>query len=250
MSLPKDMKRILRWIAGEVWEKINLPGAYRELKKLGKKHGKRFFWAALGWELIEDVVFPLISWAMGVPELIPLFLVLHFEPIVYPVFFWGFRMYDRAKGREPWEPDRSAQSSYWRSAGKVVVYKLAIVGWFLSIFLRLGLSTWALVAYVGLMAAFGFVHERIWHDSNYGIRLDDTVNAKRVVAKALTYRLVSTMILCPLLRASFSSVPWRALLACQWVGLVLYLVLEAVWSRSGWGIAPTPQVLPTSKESP
>jgi len=234
----KDLKLILLWVIGKVWEKVNFPAAYRELKALGKKHGKRFFWVALLWEIIEDVVFPFISWKMGVPELIPLFLIMHFEPIVYPAFFWGFRMYDRAKGREPWEPDRSAQSSYWRSVSKVVVYKLAVAGWFVAILLKLGLSPWALVAYVGLMTAFGFIHERIWHDSNYGIRMDDSVAAKRVIGKALTYLVVSTMTLYPLLRASFQVTPWKALLACQVAGLVLYLVLEAVWSRSVWGVTP------------
>lgn len=234
----KDLKRILLWVLGEAWEKINFPAVYRELKELGKKHGKRFFWAALVWELIEDVVFPFLSWLMGVPELIPLFLIMHFEPIAYPAIFWGFRMYDRAKGREPWEPDRSAQSSYWRSAGKVVVFQLAVAGWFVAILLQFNPSPRALVAYIALMSAFGFVHERIWHDSNYGIRADDSVEPKRVFAKALTYLIVSTMTLYPLLRASFSTVPWKALLACQSVGLALYLVLEAVWARSDWGVSP------------
>ena len=233
------VKRFIHWVLTEAWEKINIPGAYRGLRELGAKHGKRFFWAAVIWELIEDVVFPFIAWKCGMPELIPLFLVLHFEPIVYPAFFWGFRMYDRMNGREPWEPDRANQSSYWRSAAKVLVYKLAIGGWFVAILLRLGLSPWAIGAYVGLMSAFGFVHERIWHDSNYGIRSeDDGVELKRIVAKAVTYRLISTMVLYPLLRAFFGAVPWLALLACQGTGFVLYVVLEAVWARSGWGVAP------------
>src|SRR5271154_5174390 len=98
---------MLRWILKEVWEKINFPKVYRGIKELGKKHGRRFFWAAIIWEMIEDIVFPFIAWLCGVPELIPVFLVLHFEPIVYPVFFWAFRTWDRLHGREPWEPARS-----------------------------------------------------------------------------------------------------------------------------------------------
>lgn len=75
---------MISWLLKEAWEKINIVATWRTIKALGKKYGKRFFWAALIWEIIEDVVFPFISWKMGVPELIPVFLILHFEPIVYP----------------------------------------------------------------------------------------------------------------------------------------------------------------------
>lgn len=230
--------KAIRWALGEVWEKINVVAAYRELVKLGKKHGRRFFWAALVWELIEDGLFPLLSWWAGVPELIPLFLIFHFEPIAYPAIFWGFRMYDRARGREPWEPDRSVQSSYWRSVGKVVVYKLAITGWFVAILLHFNLSPKALAAYVGLMTLFGFIHERIWHDTNFGIRQDDTVQFKRTLAKATTYRLVSSMMMYTLLKALLGHEPWVPLLSCQALGFVIYLSLESIWSKSGWGVLP------------
>lgn len=124
---------MIKWIINVIWDKVNFPKVYREIKALGKKHGKRFFWAALIWEFIEDVVFPFIAWKAGVPALIPIFLVLHFEPIVYPAFFWGFRMWDRAHGKEPWEPDRSAQSAYWRSVTKVAIFQFAVSGWLLHV---------------------------------------------------------------------------------------------------------------------
>jgi hypothetical protein len=240
--------RIVRWVLGQLWEKINLPAIYRELRALGKKHGKRFFWAALIWELIEDVLFPYLSWLAGMPELIPLFLVLHFEPIVYPVFFWAFRTYDRYKDREPWEPDRSAQSSHWRSAVKVGVYKVASLGWFTAVFLAWHATPKMLVLYAVLMALFGFIHERIWHDSNYGILPNDVVEVRRITMKALTYRIVSTMIFYPFLRATLGTVPWKLLLLCQGVGLVLYIVLESVWARSMWGCSPVSQ--PKTEEVP
>lgn len=231
--------KAVRWALGEVWEKVNIVGTYRELVRLGKKHGRRFFWAAIVWELIEDGLFPLLSWWAGVPELIPLFLIFHFEPIAYPAIFWGFRMYDRARGREPWEPDRSVRSSYWRSVSKVVVYKLAITGWFLAILLKLHIPLTALAAYVGLMALFGFIHERIWHDTNFGIRSDDTVEFKRTLSKAMTYRIVSAMTMYPLLKVLLASEGiWPPLVSCQAVGFVLYLALELIWSRSGWGTSP------------
>jgi len=226
----------LKWVLNEVWEKINLPAVYRELVKLGKKHGRRFFWAALIWELIEDGVFPLLSWWFGVPELIPLFLVLHFEPIAYPAIFWGFRMYDRFRGVEPWEPERGISSANWRSAAKVLVYKIAICGWFAAILLRLDVTLSVLALYVAIMAAFGFIHERIWNDFGYGIQENDKVKLKRVAAKTVTYRVVSAMTMYPLLKACLGEVPWLALFGCQAVGCVLYFALEGLWSQTVWGL--------------
>lgn len=230
------MIRILRWVLGEIWEKINIPATFREIKALGKKHGARFFWMALIWELIEDGLFPLLSWKFGVPELIPLFLIFHFEPVVYPIFFWCFRMWDRFRGREPWNPPRSAYSNYWRSVVKVVVYKVAIAGWFAAIMVSLHVSPFVILFYVALTSAFGFVHERIWHDSNYGIREDDTVMMRRNLAKATTYRVVSVMIMYPLFRATMGDVPWKALLMCQALGLVIYFGFEIMWAHSAWGV--------------
>lgn len=228
------MRSLLRWLLREAWEKINLRQAYRELKSLGNKHGRRFFWTALLWEMVEDILFPFISWRMGVPELIPLFLVMHFEPIVYPVFFWGFRMWDRAHGYEPWEPDRSAQSAHWRSSLKVLVFQLVTLGWLSHV------VTWKpLVVYAVLVGLFGFVHERIWHDSNYGILPDDTVQLHRTLGKTCTYLLVSSLIMYPLLRVSVVVPLWRTLLITQGIIGLLFYVLESVWAKSLWGVTPT-----------
>ena len=223
--------KILEWILGELWEKINFPKVWRELKELGRKHGKRFFWAALIWEIIEDVVFPFISWKMGVPELIPVFLVLHFEPIVYPAFFWGFRMWDRFQGKEPWEPARERSSSYWRSILKGLTFQLSITGWLSNV-----ISWKPLVIYTILQSLFGFVHERIWHDTNYGILATDTVQARRSFAKTGTYLLVSSFTLFPLLRVSGSDSILRQMVLAQLVTGVLYAVLEMVWMKSQWGV--------------
>ncbi len=226
---------IIRWILKEVWEKINFPKVWRELKELGRKHGKRFFWAALIWEIIEDGVFPFISWKLGVPELIPVFLVLHFEPIVYPAFFWGFRMWDRFHGREPWEPDRANGSAYWRSILKGLTFQLAITGWLSNI-----IAWKPLVIYTILQSLFGFIHERIWHDTNYGIRGDDDVQRRRSFAKTGTYLIVSSFTLFPLLRVTASPSIWKQLLLAQLVTGSLYLVLEMVWAKSKWGVRQIP----------
>jgi hypothetical protein len=222
---------MIRWLLHEAWEKINVVNTWREIKSLGKKYGKRFFWAALIWECIEDIVFPFISWKMGVPELIPVFIVLHFEPIVYPVFFWGFRTWDRIQGREPWNPARGAHSQHWRSILKGLTFQLSITGWLGHI------VPWkALVAYTILQSLFGFVHERIWHDSNYGILDNDLVQYRRGIVKMLTYLLISTFVLFPLLRVTGAQHIWLLLLEAQVVTGALYTILETVWAKSLWGI--------------
>jgi len=222
---------MIRWLIHEAWEKINVVATWRQLKRLGKKYGKRFFWAALIWEIIEDVIFPFISWRMGVPELIPVFLVLHFEPIVYPAFFWGFRTWDRVQGKEPWEPNRDGYSSHWRSFLKGMIFHLSITGWLSH------LIDWKpLVIVAILMCLFGFIHERIWHDTNYGILGNDQVQFKRVLAKTGTYLLISTITFYSLLKVTGASPLWQSLLVSQGMTGALYLVLESVWSRSMWGV--------------
>lgn len=225
---------MIRWLLSEAWEKINIAANWRRIKELGKKYGKRFFWAALIWEIIEDVVFPFISWKMGVPELIPVFLVLHFEPIVYPAFFWGFKTWDRIQGKEPWEPNREAQSSHWRSILKGLTLHLTVSGWLLHV-----VPAKPLAILMVLMSLFGFIHERIWHDTNYGIMGHDQVQYKRVLAKTGTYLLISTMSLYPLLKVTGATPLWRSLLLAQGITGVLYLLLESVWAKSKWGVAPT-----------
>lgn len=222
---------MIRWLLNEAWEKINIVATWRTIKALGKKYGKRFFWAALIWEIIEDVVFPFIAWKMGVPELIPVFLVLHFEPIVYPAFFWGFRTWDRIQGKEPWEPDREAHSSHWRSILKGLTLHMSVTGWLSQVI------PWKpLVILTVLMSFFGFIHERIWHDTNYGIAGCDRVEFKRVAAKTGTYLLISTISLYSLLKVTHSQTIWQSLLVAQGIQGTLYLILESVWAKSKWGV--------------
>jgi len=224
---------MIRWLLAKLWEKVNLPAVYREMKALGKKHGRRFFWAAIIWEAIEDIVLPFIAWLCGVPELIPVFLVLHFEPIVYPAFFWGFKTWDRLHGREPWEPNREAQSTHWRSILKGLTLHLTVSGWLLQV------VAWKpLAILMVLMSLFGFIHERIWHDTNYGIIGDDVVQYRRSLAKAGTYLLISSMTLYPLLKVTGSVHILHSLLLAQGITGFLYLLLESVWAKSKWGVTP------------
>lgn len=231
--------KALRWAAHEAWEKINVMATWREIKGLGKKYGRRFVIGAVVWECIEDGLFPFLSWKAGMPQLIPLFLIFHFEPLVYPVMLWAFRTWDRYKGLEPWEPDRSAQSSNKRSLVKVVSYRIMSAFPFLFLIQAFLHIPWGvLVGYALAMAAFGFVHERIWHDSNYGILPNDDVEHKRVYAKTLTYRATSAFIMGSAMFALFGHVPWLNLVAYQGVMVIGQVILEHQWSHNTYGITP------------
>lgn len=233
--------KAFRWAAGEAWEKINIAAKWREIKEEGKKHGLRFVIFAVLWECIEDGLFPYLAIKNGMPALAPFFLIMHFEPLVYPAFFWACRMYDRSQGKIPWEPDRSVQSSNRRSAGKVGIYQMASSGWIAILMLAFGLAARNVAnltaIYVALMLPFGFIHERIWHDSNFGIDENDVVAFKRVAAKTFTYCCVSTTILASLFKVIFSSMQWHTVVTVQLVAMTVYLVLETIWSKSVWGLA-------------
>jgi hypothetical protein len=235
--------KFLRWAAGEAREKLDLRAKWAEIKETSKEWGPRFIFVAVTWELIEDGLFPFLSWWFGVPWLIPVFLIWHFEPVAYPVFFWMFRTYDRITGKTPWEADRPGYSSHWRTAAKVTAYRVASIGGLIAFQLYLGLNAWLLLAYIVLMTGFNFAHERIWHDSNFGILVDtDEVLYRRPIAKALTYRTVSCLLLGGALGATITPMPWTAFLVYQGVMLALYGSLETIWARSTLGIngSPTP----------
>jgi hypothetical protein len=227
----------LRWLAAEAWEKINIVGTVRAINGLRKKYGVRFMVAAVIWELVEDVLFPYLSYRAGHPELIPVWLVVHFEPVVYPVFFWAFRTYDRWRGREVPAPERPVVSSNLRSMSKVASHQLVSVALFWLLLAR-GAPTFTLLAvYTVAMTFFKFVHERIWHDSSWGILEDDSVQWRRVVAKVCTYRLVSISVMVMMFRALEGSVPSNVLLY-QLYAFGISFGIEAWWKQSTWGLQP------------
>lgn len=234
--------RALRWLAHEAWEKVNIVETWRELRELGRRHGRRFFIVAVAWELIEDVLFPYLSYRAGHPELIPVFLVLHFEPVVYPVFFFVFRTWDRILGREPWEPDRLGQSTFWRTGLVVLSYRLPALVAFFGLLTGLGLPLSILAVYTVAMSIFGMVHDRLWHDSNFGINVEsDTVRPSRIVVKALTYRAISAFVMAGVFQGFVGHVPppvWMY----QVLMLGLHIGINALWAHSAVGIRPTSEV--------
>ena len=230
--------RILRWLAEEAWEKINVVETWRELKALGQRYGRRFFIAAFLWELVEDVLFPILAYKAGYPVLIPVFLVLHFEPVVYPIFFFAFRTWDRFRGFEPWEPDRNAQSAVWRSGAQVLTYRIPAMLVFFALLSKLDVDMVIFTVYTLGMSFFGFVHDRLWHDSNFGIDVPtDTVQPKRVLAKVATYRAVSFLVMSGVFYGLLGHLPPEVLIY-QGVMTLWHLMVTAWWAHSPLGIHP------------
>lgn len=235
----RSILKIPQWLIGEAKEKLDVRATWKELKALGLKYGRRFFIAAVLWELIEDVVFPAIAAYHGAYWLIPFFLVMHFEPVVYPIFFFAFRTWDRIQGREPWEPDRNAQSTYTRAGLQMLSYRVPALALFYVLLANLGVTLWVLTLYTIGMSFFSFVHERIWHDSNFGIDVPtDTVLPKRVVAKAFTYRVVSLIVMSSVLLGLLGHIP-SEMWVYQGTMLNLHILLGGFWARSAYGITPT-----------
>lgn len=67
--------------------RLNLKKTALELKELGKKHGPYFLIYAVCIELFEDLLLPSILYLVGKPQLIPVALAFHCEPIAYPLYF-------------------------------------------------------------------------------------------------------------------------------------------------------------------
>jgi hypothetical protein len=224
----------------QVREKVSVRKAWEEIKALGKRHGTRFLIAAAIWEFgLEDGLFPLIAVWYHHPEIAVLLLFLHFEPVVYPIILWGFRMYDRFRGRVSWEPERSAMSSYSRTALKVLLYRLYSATLFWLYLSKLHLNLWLLTVYMGLMLLFHYAHERMWHDWNWGITTEDQVLVRRTLLKTLSYRLVSFAVMAMVCKGALGWVPWEMLLLYQLGTSMWHLALECFWSVSTWGIQKT-----------
>lgn len=232
------LAKIPAWLLAEAREKLDLRGTWAELQGLRQKYGRRFFVAAVAWEILEDGVFPAIAAWYGAYWLVPFFLVMHFEPLVYPLFFYGFRTYDRIRGREPWEPNRLGQSTSLRAGLQVLTYRLPAFCLFWAILSHIGVTFNVLAVYTVGMSLFGYVHDRIWHDSNFGIDVAvDKVRPARVIAKAVTYRAISLLVMASLLRGFVGHVPVE-MWAYQVLAFSLSLTLGFIWARSSFGIKP------------
>jgi len=227
--------RGLSWALKEAQEKVNIPATWKQLKKLGGKYGKRFLVFAVIWEIFEDVILPIISWVLGVPELIPILLIFHFEVVAYPVAFCAFKEWDRLRGVTTMYPEgRDSWSTLSRSLAKVSIYMMAASGW---VFIYMGQgSVWAGSIFLSLLFTLGFVHERMWHDSNYGIRENNTVEFKRCVVKTGTFTGLGALTMFSALHVTGLPMNPSLFIVYHIVAAILYLGLEAVWSRSTLGV--------------
>lgn len=230
--------KAILWLVGEARERFDVRGTIRELRELGRRYGRRFLVAAAVWEFIESIVLPAIALYYRQPVLAAMFVIFHAEPVVYPVLFFAFRTYDRLRGRLPWEPDRSAMSASYRSGAKVTLYRAGTVVLYLGLFSWAPLGQVVLAVYTVLMLLFHYVHERLWHDTSYGITEDDRVRPARVLLKAVTYRVVSLLVMTGAFKAMLPTVPWGMLGLYQGAAMALYLGLEALWARTAWGVRP------------
>jgi hypothetical protein len=70
-----------------VREKLNVVATAKEMWQLAMKKGWRMAAIAIVWEIFEQIVLPGISIAIGYPELVPFFMAMHLEPIIFPIAF-------------------------------------------------------------------------------------------------------------------------------------------------------------------
>lgn len=239
----------VRWAWGEVREKLDIRGTIADIKAIGRKHGRRMLIFAILWECIEDGLFPALSIYYGMPELVAFFLVFHFEPITYPLALWCFRMWDRARGLEPWDPEhRVNTSTYKRTVVKTTIYASTTAALFYLMLWQFRMGWGFHVGLWAAVAAFCFVHERLWNDQPFGIDPDtDLVDPRRNAMKTFTYHLVATMLMVsflgggkPLMNEEVfnDTVTYLLSSAVGW-SVVAYFIIETLWSKSVWGLRPS-----------
>ena len=93
----KVVRKVANKVAEEAVEKLNWRATVRDLRELGVKHGPRFLVYAIAIEVFEDVVLPAFCAAIGRPELAPLALAFHMEPVAYPAYFAVAKLVKRLK---------------------------------------------------------------------------------------------------------------------------------------------------------
>jgi len=71
----------------ELKEKFNVRETAKKLIQLGKEHGPGFLAFAIALEAFEQIGIPAFFTAIHKPYLIPLALLFHTEPVMYPLYF-------------------------------------------------------------------------------------------------------------------------------------------------------------------
>jgi len=78
-------KSVIRHIWEEIKEKVSIRKVAKDIWQIARKKGWKFAVVAILLEMFEDIVLPGLAIVLGHPELAPMFLALHLEPIVYPI---------------------------------------------------------------------------------------------------------------------------------------------------------------------
>ncbi len=90
-----------KYLKDSILEKVELftnpKKIYHDMLELGKKEGPAFMAYAIAVEVVEDGVLPIILAYTGNEEYIPIVLIGHSEPIMYPLYFAIRSVYRKLK---------------------------------------------------------------------------------------------------------------------------------------------------------
>lgn len=90
LSFLKDegkVSKALKYVGRVIKDKLDVVKQFKEIKELGKKHGKGFLAYAIAIEIFEDVILPAFFTKLGHPEMTPILLAWHSEWFMYPLYF-------------------------------------------------------------------------------------------------------------------------------------------------------------------
>lgn len=93
-----------KYLKNTIAEKVELfsnpKKIYNKMIALGKKEGLPFMAYAIAVEILEDLVLPGVLACTGNSEYIPIVLIGHSEPVMYPLYF-GVRKLMKSSNQVP-----------------------------------------------------------------------------------------------------------------------------------------------------
>ncbi|TWU54789.1 hypothetical protein Poly51_35080 [Rubripirellula tenax] len=81
------MWKTIRWPIAAFIQRLNCRKTLSEIIRIGKDHGMIVMLLMITTELIESLVIPILLFRAGHPEMIPLALAIHTEPLVLAAYF-------------------------------------------------------------------------------------------------------------------------------------------------------------------
>jgi len=80
-----DLDSVWRTLWRLVKKKVNVREIAKDVWRLSRVRGWKFAVVAVLVDLFEDVVLPSLAIVMGQPTLVPIFMAIHLEPVIYPI---------------------------------------------------------------------------------------------------------------------------------------------------------------------